>query len=66
MIRDLAAVLLITAILSGTEWLLIRDTEALRYIESLPQDIELIILINVTAVQLWLSDSVWRRLRGRF
>jgi hypothetical protein len=64
MIRNMAAVLLITTILLGAEWLLIRHTEVLRYLESLPQNIEVVILINVTAVHLWLADSLWRRMRG--
>jgi hypothetical protein len=56
-------VLGMTAILSGVEWYAIGGTQVRQFLDSLPQDVESLIYLNAIALNLWLSNLVWRLLR---
>lgn len=57
------AVLVITAMLCAIEWYAIGGTELMRFLDSLPDTVELLIYVNVVVLNLWLSNLVWRFLR---
>ena len=56
-------VLVMTAILSAIEWYFVSGTEVRRFLDSLPDTVELLVYANATALNLWLSNLVWRLLR---